>query len=246
MNRFFVEPSAISGTSVAVPDAVSYQIRRVLRLKDGEKVQFLDNSGWVYDSEIHYSEDGAVSALILNKHFSDTEPYCRISLYIALTQREKFEWILQKCTEAGIARIVPMITERTLIRKASDISGKLDRWEKILKEAAEQCGRGRIPEITPAITFEQACTDGKDADLAIFCWEAEKQNSLHEAISPIRDNASEISIMIGPEGGFSDEEAEKALQNGWKAVTLGKRIYRMETAAMAAVILTLYEIEQSE
>ena len=246
MNRFFVEPSAISDTSVIVPSAVSSQIHRVLRLKDGEKVQFLDNSGWVYDCEIHYSENDSVSALILNKHFSDTEPNCRISLYIALTQREKFEWILQKCTEAGIARIVPMITERTLIRKASDISGKLDRWEKILKEAAEQCGRGQIPEITPAITFEKACTDGKDSDIAFFCWEAEKQNSLHEAISPIRDNASEISIMIGPEGGFSDEEAKKALQNGWKAVTLGKRIYRMETAAMAAVILTLYEIEQSE
>ena len=245
MNRFFVEPSAISETSVTVPDAVSAQIRRVLRLKDGEQVQFLDNSGWVYESEIHYTTEGYVSAEILNKHIADSEPDCRISLFIALTQREKFEWILQKCTEAGVARIIPMITERTLIRKASDVSGKLDRWEKILKEAAEQCGRGRIPEITPAVTIEQALLEGKNADASLFCWEAEEQNSLHKAISTLRGTSSAVSLMVGPEGGFSDEEAEKALQSGWNPVTLGKRIYRMETAAMAAVILTLYEIEQT-
>ena len=244
MNRFFIPPDAISGNTVNIPDEAAAQIRKVLRLKEGTVVLFLDDCGFLYESKIHYINEKQLTAEVIEKRPAEGEPDCRISLYIGLTQREKFEWILQKCTEAGVSRIIPIISERSLIRKASDIAGKTDRWVKILKEAAEQCGRGRIPELLPAMSFIQAAETGRNSDLALFCWEEEKQKSLRELIEPRRDSLRDISVMIGPEGGFSAEEAETAAMNGWNAVTLGKRIYRMETAAVAAVILTLYEAER--
>ena len=244
MNRFFISPDAVSGTSVTIPEEVSAQIRRVLRLKEGTVVQFLDNSGSLYESAIHYIDEKHLTAEVLEKRPAEGEPDARITLFIGLTQREKFELILQKCTEAGVSAIVPMITERSLIRKASDIAGKEERWKKILKEAAEQCGRGRIPELLPAVTFSRAAESAGETDLALFCWEEEKQRSLRELIDPKRETIRSVSLMIGPEGGFSEEEAETARENGWQPVTLGKRIYRMETAALAAVILTLYELER--
>ena len=244
MNRFFISPDAISGNTVSIPDEVSAQIRKVLRLKEGTAVCFLDNQGNLYESRIHYITDKQLTAEVIDKRPAEGEPNVRVSLYIGLTQREKFEWILQKCTEAGVSRIIPMITERSLIRKTSDAAGKTERWEKILKEAAEQCGRGRIPEICQAVPFARAAEAGSRADLALFCWEEEKQKSLRQIIEPQKESIREVSLMIGPEGGFSAEEAELASINGWEAVTLGERIYRMETAAMAAVILVLYEFSR--
>ena len=244
MNRFFIPPDCISGNTVNIPDEVSSQIRRVLRLKEGTHVHFLDNTGSLYDSEIHYLDEKHLSAEVTGKRLAEGEPACRISLFIGLTQREKFEWILQKCTEAGVSRVIPMITERSLVRKSADIAGKTDRWEKILKEAAEQCGRARIPELGRVTDLSGAAAEGSAADLALFCWEEEKQKTLRELIDPKRASIRNLAVMIGPEGGFSEEEAALVRSHGWEPVTLGKRIYRMETAAIAAVILSLYEIER--
>lgn len=244
MNRFFISPDAVSGVSVNIPGDISAQIRKVLRLKDGTVVHFLDNNGYLYESVIHYLDEKHLTAEVIEKRPAENEPEVRISLYIGLTQREKFEWILQKCTEAGVSRIIPMVTERSLIRKPGDIAGKTERWEKILKEAAEQCGRGRIPELSPALSFETASAEGGKADLALFCWEEEKQKTLRELLEPARGKVKNIALMVGPEGGFSQEEADCAEGCGWAPVSLGKRIYRMETAALAAVVLTLYECER--
>ena len=244
MNRFFISPDSVSGTSVNIPEDISAQIRKVLRLKEGTVVHFLDNCGSLYESAIHYEDDKHLTAEVLKIRPAEGEPEVRITLCIGLTQREKFEWILQKCTEAGVTGILPMITERSLIRKPSDVSGKEERWKKILKEAAEQCGRGKIPELLPVMNFRQAAESAANADLALFCWEEEKQRSLREILNPKQETIRSILLMIGPEGGFSGEEAEFARQNRWQAVTLGRRIYRMETAAVAAVILTIYELER--
>ena len=244
MNRFFISPDAVNGTIINIPDDISAQIRKVLRLKEGTAVHFLDDHGWLYESTIHYINEKQLYAEISGKRPAEGEPAARVTLCVGLTQREKFEWILQKCTEAGVSAIIPMVTERSLIRKASDISGKEERWNKILKEAAEQCGRGRIPELLPAMSFIQAAESANQADLALFCWEEEKQRSLREILEPKRDAVRSIFLMVGPEGGFSEEEAGIARRCGWEPVTLGKRIYRMETAALASVILTLYELER--
>ena len=242
MNRFFIDPERLSGGCVDIPDDIAGQIRKVLRLKEGEAVQFLDNQGWMYDAEISYPDPKHVTAVITGKQPAEGEPSCFVTLYLALTQREKFEWILQKCTEAGVSRVVPMITERTIVRKSADASGKQERWEKILKEAAEQCERARIPELLPAVPLKQAVSMGAEADLPIFCYEDEHHTTLKDLIDPKRGNIRTASLMVGPEGGFAPAEAEYIQQHGWNSCTLGDRIYRVETAAMAGVILTLYEV----
>ena len=242
MNRFFISPENIQGNFISVPADTASQIRRVLRLREGEHVCFLDNFGNIFECEIAYPDEQSVSAEIVEKRLSFGEPSCFLTLYVALTQREKFEWILQKCTEAGVCRFVPMVTERTLIRSGKDVSGKKERWNKILKEAAEQCGRGRIPELLDPVPYRDAVTKA-DADLKLFFWENENQTNLKTLIDPIRETMSSAAMLIGPEGGFSAEEAALAQDSGWSPCTLGKRIYRMETAAIAAPMLTLYELE---
>lgn len=245
MNRFFIDPAAINGTSINIPDEITAQIRKVLRLKEGTRVHFLDNRGNLYESGIHYKDEKHLTAEVIQKRPAEGEPECRVILCIALTQRDKFEWILQKCTEAGVAKFVPMITERSLIRKETDISKeKYERWEKILKEAAEQCGRGRIPELMAAHPMEKAVRNYSGTDLPLFCWEEEKQKTLHELIGSVQKPVNSISIMVGPEGGFTEDEAAMARNCSWKPVSLGKRIYRMETAAVVSAALSLYEVEQ--
>lgn len=242
MNRFFIDPERISGGGVDIPDDIAGQIRKVLRLKEGEAVQFLDNKGWVYDAEIGYPDPKHVTAFVTGKQPAEGEPACFITLFLSLTQREKFEWILQKCTEAGVSRIVPMLTERTIVRKSADADSKQERWKKILKEAAEQCERARIPELLPTVSLKQAVSMGAEADLPIFCYEDERRTTLKNLVEPKRGNIHSASLMVGPEGGFSAAEAEFIQHNSWSPCTLGDRIYRVETAAMAAVILTLYEV----
>ena len=243
MNRFFINPELISDSSIAIPNDISSQIRKVLRLKEGERVLFLDNRGWSYLSELHYVSEKDIRAEVIEKNPAAGEPNCKVSLYISLTQREKFEWILQKCTEAGVSRIIPMITERTLIRKASDTTGKQQRREAILREAAEQCGRGLIPELFPPISIAQAQKESEKYDAALFCWETEKQNTIHKFFRSTENPIRNIALMIGPEGGFSEEEADEIIEHKWTPVTLGDRIYRMETAALVSVVLALYETE---
>lgn len=242
MNRFFISPENIQGNFINIPADTASQIRRVLRLREGEHVCFLDNFGNIFECEITYPDEQNIFAEIVEKRHSFGEPSCYLTLYIALTQREKFEWILQKCTEAGVCRFVPMVTERTLIRSGKDVSGKKERWNKILKEAAEQCGRGRIPELLDPVSFREAVLKA-DADLKLFFWENENQANLKTLIDPIRDTLRSAAMLIGPEGGFSADEAALAQDSGWSPCTLGKRIYRMETAAIAAPMLVLYEIE---
>lgn len=244
MNRFFVDPSAIQGDSVEIPAEVSSQIRKVLRLKEGTLVCFLDGQGQAFESEIHYLDEKNLTAQVVRRLSADGEPVVPLTLCIALTQREKFEWILQKCTEAGVCNFVPMVTERTLVRSPKDVLPKMERWNKILKEAAEQCGRGLVPRLYEPVLFDAALDIPAAEALKVFCWEEEKSHSLKELIDPQRGKITEAALLIGPEGGFSVPEAEKAAAHGWHSTTLGERIYRVETAAIAASILTLYELNR--
>lgn len=244
MNRFFVDSECIQGDFVSVPQEVASQIRRVLRLREGEHACFLDNAGNCFECEISYPAEKQVAAQIVEKRAALGEPSCKLTLFLALTQREKFELILQKCTEAGVSRFVPMVTERTLVRSGKDVSGKAERWNKIIKEAAEQCDRGLIPELAAPVTFREALHMADDAALKLHFYENENRTTLKDLIDPIRGNIPAVAMLIGPEGGFSDEETALAREAGWQTCTLGERIYRVETAAIAAAILTLYEVER--
>jgi len=212
----------------------------VLRLKAGNQVVVLDGQGNEYDVEITELDSQNAFGQVTTQRLSTSEPKTRVTLLLCLTQREKFEWILQKCTEVGVSVIIPVISSRSLIQSSKDVASKYDRWQRILREAAEQSHRGRIPKLEQPLQFSDALTlDEISADLRLIPWEGEMTRGLREVLQ--NDPSDGASLLIGPEGGFSEDEVSAAQKAGFIPVSLGPRILRMETAAIAAVVMVLFQ-----
>lgn len=241
MHRFFVPAESLQTAEISLPREISQQICRVLRLKIGSEILLLDDLGYEYASRLTEVNEVQCTASILSKQTSPGEPATQITLLIGLTQREKFELILQKCTEIGVTTFIPIITTRTLIQKTSDADDKSPRWKKIIQEAAEQSHRGRIPMLSPALKYADALAQSKTDDaLKLILWEDESNLSIKQQLRAFEGN--QVSLIIGPEGGLSAEEVELAKASGYIPVSLGKRILRMETAAIHAAGIVLYEL----
>lgn len=248
MHRFFVPPGSFSQTGLIFPDDISFQIRRVLRLEDGEIVAVLDNSGLTRLVAISCNEKGQVSGRVESVFQEKRELPIRLDLFVSLTSREKFEWILQKATEAGVSRVIPFISERSLVQSVEkDPQGKKElRRKAIMREAAEQCERTVLPVLEPAVSFQQAVRSVERNGRNLFFWEQEKARTIWQSLDNDLQAGQLISLMTGPEGGFTAAEADFARANGWQIVTLGERILRMETAAVAAILQTAYEIARRQ
>ncbi len=241
MHRFFIPAELFKTPEIILPRETSQQISRVLRLKTGSEVLLLDDCGYEYPARLSEVNESHCIASILSKQEAQGEPLTRITMLIGLTQREKFELILQKCTEIGVTTYVPMVTTRTLIQKTSDVEDKTPRWKKILQEAAEQSHRGRIPVLSPALKYADALARSKTEDsLKLILWEDEANHSIKQQLQEFTEK--QVSLIIGPEGGLSAEEVELAKASGYIPVSLGKRILRMETAAIHTAGVVLYEL----
>ncbi|HNR02388.1 MAG TPA: RsmE family RNA methyltransferase [Anaerolineaceae bacterium] len=241
MHRFFVNPEEIQGERVVFSTAHSRQIARVLRLKTGQRCVVLDDRG--SEMVVILSQVGAESCTAgIIETRSAVEPSTILLMMVSLTQREKFEWMLQKCTEVGAAAFQPVITSRSMVQQPEEVETKYARWRSIIREAAEQSGRGRVPELlAPArltIAVEKATAHYQRC---LIPWEGEQVRSLKEALAG--RVFSRVAVLIGPEGGFSEEEVQHAVSLGFTSVTLGKRILRMETAAVVTAALILHELE---
>ncbi len=241
MHRFFLDPSNILGNTVAFPASTSRQIFRVLHLAVGDLCLVLDNQGFEHTVKLSIVNSAEVSGDVLETHPA-IEPVVKVEMLLSLTQREKFEWMLQKCTEIGVSSFQPVISRRSLVQSKEDCLGKYDRWNAILKEAAEQSGRGKIPVLLPPLTLVEACRQTVRADaLCLVPWENESDTSLKQVL--LSRKPARAALLIGPEGGFAVEEIQQAQEIGFQPVTLGKRILRMETAAIVSAALVLYELE---
>lgn len=246
MHRFFLPPQSITREQVSFPEYTARQIRQVLRLQPGQRVVVLDNQGSEYLVELETVSVEQVTGKIQEQKLAHGEPEINLILYVCLTQREKYEWVLQKCTELGVREFVPVISSRSLVRQKQVADQKKERWERIIQEAAEQCGRGRLPVLSEALTFEEALSRAAEAiTFKVMPYEGESGESLHHWL---REHSTgdahlysrDICILIGPEGGFTDQEVEQAQQAGFASVSLGRRILRMETAAVTTAALILY------
>lgn len=235
MNRFFLPPEAFQNTRVIFPSDRSHQISRVLRLKEGDLVVVLDNQGYEFTTELTKVDSKYCEGVINGKQISPNEPAAQLYLFLALTQREKFEWILQKCTEIGVVSFIPLITERSLTQEVDLSPKKLERWSRIVMEAAEQSQRGFIPQIQSPVLLPNCLEMEYPQKLVAF--ENEHTTSIKSCLSSA--NCTGIALMIGPEGGFTENEMTLAQEHDWKLVTLGRRILRMETAAVVASTLVL-------
>jgi len=242
MHRFFLSPELIQKDVITFPKEIAHQISRVLRLEEGKQVQVLDGLGQEYLIELTHVESSTVTGRVIRNSPAIGEPKTRIHLFVALTQREKFELILQKCTEVGVASFTPIVTSRSLVQKVVEMEGKNLRWQKIIQEAAEQSHRGIIPLLNPAINYHQLMTKKMNAGVSgLFFWEEENLLDLKTVLTEISNQ--EINLVIGPEGGFTPEEAGLAKEAGYVSVSLGKRILRVETAAITASALVLFQME---
>jgi 16S rRNA (uracil1498-N3)-methyltransferase len=242
VNRFFISRSDIRGDQVRLGREQAHQVCHVLRLKPGDTIVVLDNDGMECDVTLTTVRPVEVAGQVAGRRRAHGEPTVQVTLFQSLLTREKFEWVLQKGTEVGVTEFVPMQTERSLLRARVIEEKRLDRWRRIVTEAAEQSHRGRIPTVEPAITFHDAVAQLKDYGRSIIAAPCDEAATLREALQDITGATASVAIMIGPEGGFTDEEVALACEKDAVRVGLGPRVLRTETAAVVACALVLYEL----
>lgn len=245
MNRFFVSESDIQGERVVLGGEQAHQILHVLRMKAGERITVLDNTG--LECEVLLTDVGRheVEGRIESRRAGVGEPGVELTLYQSLLGREKFELVLQKCTEVGVSRFVPVITQRSLVRDADSVTPKkLTRWRRIITEAAEQSHRSKIPELAEPLRFEEVVSELNGFDRCLIASPYERQITLQKSIRSETKELKSIALLIGPEGGFTEQEIDAAVEAGAIAVSLGPRILRTETAAIVTAAIVLYELNQ--
>lgn len=229
MHRFFVPSQSIHGQQVTLPAEAARQVRTVLRLHAGDEIEVLDGEGLAYRVELRHTGKKSASGRILETRAAGGEPAGPIVLCLALIRGDRFEWVLQKGTELGVTRFQPILTRRTVRGAPGD--SKWQRWQRIVREAAEQSGRGRLPALSEPLDFAQAVT-------------ACQGLTLFPALAATRPLAAALAqpqwpltLFAGPEGGFTPEEVEAARAAGIEPVGLGPRILRTETAAITLLAL---------
>jgi 16S rRNA (uracil1498-N3)-methyltransferase len=242
VNRFFIPASSIEGEQVRLDPEQSHQICHVLRLKPGDTIVALDDSGVEYEVTLTEVRLRETVGRVTGRRQASGEPTAELVLFQSLLAREKFEWVLQKGTEVGVAQFVPVLTERSLVRARLIEERKLDRWHRIVTEAAEQSHRGRIPKIGQIVPFRAAVTRLAGFDRRLIASPLDEAMSLRDALHATGGERLSVALLIGPEGGFTPEEVAMACEKGAVPIRLGPRVLRTETAAMVACALVLYEL----
>jgi 16S rRNA (uracil1498-N3)-methyltransferase len=235
-HRFWVAPEQLGAGEVIFSSAQTHQLRDVLRLRVGDQVRVFD--GVVPRDQVVQLLD-ATTGRVIGEQPQAAEPRTRLVVRPALLQRDKFESVLQKLTEVGVAAIGPVLTERGLVRSAPD-ERRLERWTAIVREAAEQCGRGVMPTLLPVAGFTEALQS--NGGLRIVAYERERRIGIREALV---GRPECVELFVGPEGGFSAEEVGFAEQAGATLVSLGPRVLRSETASPLLAGLVLYELHDT-
>ncbi|MBV9227975.1 MAG: 16S rRNA (uracil(1498)-N(3))-methyltransferase [Chloroflexi bacterium] len=253
MHRFFVPPDVLAapGSTVSLPEKIAHQVRDVLHLAVSEQLVLLDNSGDELLCTVAKSGRAGVDVQVLERRAGESEPSVRIVLCQGLLKSARFEWILEKGTELGVATFAPILCRRSMSGLEEAGPAKIQRWQRIIQEAAEQCGRARLPELLPIRPLMHALNDIPSGALALMPWEEEHGQGLRSALrtAATNDVAAKIQpltvvLFIGPEGGLMAEEIRLAQRHSVQAVTLGSRILRAETAALVAVANVIYELEE--
>lgn len=242
-NRFFIEPENINGNIATITGQTARQISQVLRMREGGTITLLDGTGCRYDARIVSFTKSEVAAEVIETKCCVNEPELKLTLAVGHPKGDKLELIVQKTTELGISNIVVIDSERTVARpEPSKVRDRLTRWQKVAMEAAEQSGRCMWPEVSGVVPYRELMAGLGEYDLAILAWEDECGTTLKGLLGEYRE-AESILLIVGPEGGLTDNEVELARGAGAKCASLGGRILRCETAAIAACAAIMYELE---
>ena len=238
LHRFFVPPEWLHGPSVHLEGQVVRQMSRVLRMASGNRVILLDNSGSEYLTELDAFHSNYIEGRIVSSTVGLGEPQTKVTLYQSMLKGDKMDWVLQKGTELGASAFVPVVSQRSVSRPSKG-EQQLTRWRRIMTEAAELSGRSILPLICPPMALEEAlerCPEGS----ALMLYEEERETSMREALKTGYQQPGPFSLFIGPEGGWDPPEVALARLHAVRVVSLGQRILRAETAAIAAMTVAMY------
>jgi 16S rRNA (uracil1498-N3)-methyltransferase len=233
VTRVFVRPDAVDANRVRFDAAEAHHLRRVLRLRPGAVVEGTDGAGGLYTIRLVTLDGYGGWGAIESREQPTRESPCSITLAQAILKGDRMSWLVQKATELGVARIVPMETERVVARVAGEGAARQTRWTRIAREAVKQCGRVMVPGIDPPRAFPEVLAEVASHDVAWVCWEGGGQTLVEAAAGA----ASRLLLLIGPEGGFTTDEVAAAESAGARRVSLGPRILRAESAGLTAVAL---------
>jgi len=252
MQRYFVEPEQMTQRSVMLTGEDARHCVTVMRAKPGDRFIASDGQGRDVVAAIITAARDAVQAEIVQEITDSAEMTWRITVAQSLPKADKLETVIQKCTEAGAFAFQPFLSRRTVVQlDERKEQRRMDRWRKIAKEAAEQSHRSKVPEIRAICNWQQLLAGFSAYNLVLLCHEDEGRadTGLRQTLADFRRSlatapdtaAPNVLLIVGPEGGFAPEEAEAAAASGAKAVGLGKRILRTETAALYALACIAYE-----
>lgn len=244
MPRFFVEPDALQvGHTVLGGEQAAHA--KVLRLTAGDPVTLCDGQGMEAECTVAELSGGELKLQILRIFPSAAEPKLKCSIYMGFPKADKFEHVVQKATELGACEIVVFPCTRSVSRPdAKSLAKKLERWQKIAVSAAEQSGRGYIPQVLALESFDAAVARAAKADFSALFYENERTRSLKSAVDA--GAFSSAVLMTGPEGGLTEQEVQKAQDAGMQVCSLGPRILRCETAPLCALSAILYAANELE
>jgi 16S rRNA (uracil1498-N3)-methyltransferase len=233
LTRVYVEAPVIPGKPLVVEGGAANHITRVLRLRSGDALTVFDGTGGEFGARVEEFRKDAVVVSIAEHRTLDRESPLALTLAQGISRAERMDWIIQKATELGASRIVPVFTKRSVVRlDPKQAERKLQHWRAITIAACEQCGRNRIPELpTPADFFDILTADAPGNTRLLLSPTGDLR------IDDLKDVGKGITVLIGPEGGLEDVEQEAAIRAGFKAVRLGPRVLRTETAALAALTI---------
>lgn len=238
MTRFFVEAQDLSGDTLHLTGE-NFQHAKVLRLKPGERMLVCDGQGEEALCTVRQVGAAELELEVLERRESETEAAVRVSVYMAFPKADKLEHVIQKATELGAYEIVAFPSARCVSRPdEKSLRKKLERWQKIAASAAEQSGRGRIPEVVTLGSFKEALERAKQADQALLFYENEHAVTLRMALES--GAFQTVSLLTGPEGGLEEAEVDQARKAGLQVCTLGSRILRCETAPLCALSAVMY------
>ncbi len=252
MHRFLITPESIKNGIAVIEGDDARHLLQVLRHKTGDRLIVFDGTGLQYELQLVSTDRNKAFGRILRKYDPETETKTKVILYQGIPKTDKMDFIIQKSVELGVFQIIPIITEYSVLQlKDRNIENRLERWNRISREACKQSGRVAVPEVLKPIVWKDALnqwikmqgTAGEGSYLPVLCYENESKKCLKDLFICYNiDHVSKVGIFVGSEGGFSNEELQYAVENGIKPVSLGKRILRAETAAIAVISIIMYEM----
>ena len=248
MSVFFIKKNQLKENKVSITGELLKHLRDSLRIKKGEMIYCVDEEGTKYEVLATYTGQELFVGEIIKTTSRNKESAMFIHLVQAVPKNPKLDFIIQKTTELGVNAITPVISERAVVRIEKDrAEDKLRRWKKIALEAAQQSNRLDVPDIAPPVSFHDYIASFQKGDLNLLLYEGEKKRGIKEVIRGAMEAAcgvKSIILLIGPEGGFSNEEVEMAEEAGFTPVSLGSHILRTETAPIVALSILQYEFGQ--